>query len=556
MKFTKGHYVATVASFCLACLLSASLPRGSVKAFGQDEELGRYFSKKQYVPSSLPKYEDVKAQLPSPMYDDNPLLVETYWKAWELAFKNFHEPSPRSGFVSQFIDAAFNENIFMWDSSFMTMFCNFASPLVPGISTLDNFYAKQHEDGEIGREIVRDTGVDFWVNVKGQPLFSKGLDSQMTHIMPYIGRAIPTPNPKLLLDGLDHPIMAWAELESYRVTGNTERLTAVWEPLVHYYGALQKYIQQGNGLYMTDWASMDNSPRNDYLNGRGTAVDISAEMALFARQMAEIARILGKPQEARQFSRDAATISKNINHLMWDKDRKFYFDLKPDNRRAPVKTVAAYWTLIAHVAPADHAKDLVAELKNPRTFGRLNAVPTLAADQTGYDPSGGYWEGSVWAPTTTMVIRGLEAYGYDELAREMAMQHLKLVANVYKKTGTIWENYAPDFERPGSPAKPDFVGWSGIGPIMYLLEYGIGLKPNAEHNELVWDLKSGGRRGCDHFRFNGHVVSLVAERVPDHAGKLRITVESDGDFRLKILVHGSRKTFSVTKGKQEFIVGS
>src|ERR1019366_2896239 len=269
--------------------------------------------------------------------------------------------------------------------------------------------------------------------------------------------------------------------------------------------------------------SMDNSPRNDYLNGGGTAVDISAEMALFARQMAEIARILGKPQEARQFSRDAATISKNINHLMWDKDRKFYFDLKPDNRRAPVKTVAAYWTLIAHVAPADHAKDLAAELKNPRTFGRLNAVPTLAADQTGYDPNGGYWEGSVWAPTTTMVIRGLEAYGYDELAREMAMQHLKLVANVYKKTGTIWENYPPDFERPGSPAKPDFVGWSGIGPIMYLLEYGIGLKPKAEHNELVWDFKSGGRRGCDHFRFNGHVVSLVAERVPDHAGKLRIT---------------------------------
>ncbi len=543
MRPIKGRCNATVAGFCLAGLVSAFLPQASAKPLEQDGELGRYFSKKQYVPASLPNYEDVRAQLPSPIYEDNQLLVETYWKAWELAFKNFHEPSPESGFVSQFIDAAFNDSIFMWDSSFMTMFCNYASPLVPGISTLDNFYAKQYEDGEIGREIIRDTGVDYWVNVEGQP------------IVKYIGKAIPAPNPKLLLDDFNHPIMAWAELESYRVTGNAERLTLVWEPLVHYYGALQKYIQQGNGLYATNWASMDNSPRNPYLEGGGTAVDTSAEMVLFARQMAEIAKILRKPQEARRYSRDAVTISKNINQLMWDKRRKFYFDLEPNGQQTPVKTVAAYWTLMAHVAPAGHAKDLANELKNPKTFGRRNTVPTLAADQSGYDPAGGYWQGSVWAPTTTMVIRGLEAYGYDELAREIAMQHLNLVADVYKKTGTIWENYSPDYAEPGEPAKSDFVGWSGIGPIMYLLEYGIGLKPNAQRNELVWELTSGGRRGCDRFRFNGHVISLVAESAPGHSGKLRITVDSDGDFRLRTVVHGSRKMFSVTKGKHEFIVG-
>ena len=36
-----------------------------------------------------------------------------------------------------------------------------ADPLVPGISPLDNFYARQHEDGEICREIDRTTGKDF-----------------------------------------------------------------------------------------------------------------------------------------------------------------------------------------------------------------------------------------------------------------------------------------------------------------------------------------------------------------------------------------------------------
>jgi hypothetical protein len=43
----------------------------------------------------------------------DPVYVRMYWKAWELAFRNFYEPRPGSGFVSQFIDAAFNQNIFL-----------------------------------------------------------------------------------------------------------------------------------------------------------------------------------------------------------------------------------------------------------------------------------------------------------------------------------------------------------------------------------------------------------------------------------------------------------
>jgi hypothetical protein len=73
---------------------------------------GMYLAKNSYKPSPLPVFSDMKARLPSPIYDDNPTYVAMYWKAWELAFKNFHEPTPQNGFVSQFIDAAFNQNIF------------------------------------------------------------------------------------------------------------------------------------------------------------------------------------------------------------------------------------------------------------------------------------------------------------------------------------------------------------------------------------------------------------------------------------------------------------
>jgi hypothetical protein len=561
----KGQYAPVIFLGLTFWLLfsGASLPCVAGEGQAPADLQGAYFPLKTYSPHPLPRFEALRDQLPAPIYDDKPLWVETYWKAWQLAFRNFHEPPPESGFVSQFIDAAFNQNIFLWDSCFMTMFCNYAYPLVPGISTLDNFYAKQYEDGEMCREIVRATGVDFgpWINREGKPLFSRwgwpGYNQEVgtpqNDPVVYRKRPVPRPPPRLTLDALDHPIFAWAEWEHYRVTGERSRLEEVWVPLVHYYEALEKYLRQGNGLYVTDWASMDNSPRNRYLNGGGTGIDISAEMVLFARQLVQIAGILGKAGEAARFTAAADLLARTINRRMWDEKRKFYFDLTLRGKRAPVKTVAAYWTLLAGVASPAQADALAAELGNHLTFGRLNRVPTLGADQTGYDPAGGYWRGAVWAPTETMVIRGLENYGYNDLARAIALQHLALVAEVYKRTGTIWENYSPDAVQQGQPAKGDFVGWSGIAPILYLLEYALGLRPDAARNELVWTLQPGGRRGCERYRFNGHVVSLVAEADATDPGKLRMSVDSDGPFSLRVIFKGAQKTFSVVRGKQGFI---
>jgi hypothetical protein len=412
--------------------------------------LGSYFPTKKYTPHPLPRFAELRDQLPAPILDEKPQYIAMYWKAWELAFKNFHEPQPGSGFDSQFIDAAFNENIFQWDTCFMTMFCNVAHPLVPGIVSLDNFYAKQHQDGEICREICRATGADcdFWVNREHKPLFSRwGWGQSANDPVIYQGRPVPETPPQLTLDGLNHPILAWAEWESYRVTGDRRRLAMVYEPLKHYYRALQTYLRQGNGLYLTDWASMDNSPRNAYLRNGGCAVDTSCEMALFARNLAAIAGVLGQHKEARRFAADADALSQTINRLLWDNAKHFYFDLALDGRRSPVKTVAAFWALLADVASRAQAESLAAELGNPKTFGRPHRVPTLAADEAAYNPAGGYWCGAVWAPTTTMVIRGLAQYGFATLSRDIALNDLDMMNRVFQHTGTIWENYAPTLKR-------------------------------------------------------------------------------------------------------------
>jgi hypothetical protein len=82
---------------------------------------------------------------------------------------------------------------------------------------------------------------------------------------------------------------------------------------------------------------------------------------------------------------------------------------------------------------------------------------------------------------------------------------------------------------------------------MYFLEYGIGLSADAPRNELAWRLESKGRTGCERFRFNGHVITLVADASSD--ARRGIEVESDGSFRLRVIADGGEQVFQIQKGK-------
>ncbi len=517
------------------------------------EQQGMYFSKNEYRPKPLPEFRETREKLPQPIYDEDTAYVSCYWKTWELAFGNIYAPGKENGFVSQYIDAAFNANIFLWDMSFITMFARYGSPYIPAISALDNFYAKQHADGEICREIVRETGKDYrpWVNTEDEPLFSRFGIYYLSGIkMPvvYTGRQTPEPPPLLTIEGLNHPIPAWAELESYQLTADTGRLEMVWKPLVKYYEVLQKYLRQGNGLYIADWSQMDNSPRNQWLLNGGTAVDISSEMVLFARNLAVMAAITGKIAEAARYDAESGELSRIINEKMWDKKDGFYYDLTLTGQPVTIRTVGGFWPLIAGVADSLKASVLSRELDNKESFNRMHRVPTLAANEKDYDPLGGYWSGAVWAPTNTMIIRGLEKYGYDEQAAEIALNHLENVVAVYKKTGTLWENYAADTIAKGTPSRGDFVGWSGLGPVEYLIRYAIGIKANAPERKIIWTIRSNNRVGIRNFWFGGITLSMVCNE-PDVKGRRTVEVTADDEFTLVLKYKNTEITRKIPKGR-------
>ena len=135
--------------------------KGPISPYVED----RYAEKNEFISmqpdmSELPDFEKKKGKLPEPVWAGHDDEIDAYYKAWEIAFRNLGKPTKESGFVSPYIDAAFNGHIFMWDSCFMLMFGKYGDSVHCFQKTLDNFYCKQHKDGFICREINELDGVD------------------------------------------------------------------------------------------------------------------------------------------------------------------------------------------------------------------------------------------------------------------------------------------------------------------------------------------------------------------------------------------------------------
>ncbi|MCD6289620.1 MAG: hypothetical protein J7M34_03885 [Anaerolineae bacterium] len=447
----------------------------------------------------MPMFGEYRAQLPDPILPpQRAAWIELYWRAWELAVQNIRHGTPQNGFADTYLDAAFSENIFQWDTCFITMFARYAWHLLPITPALDNFYRKQENDGWICRE---------YRGTNGAPMFAKGS-----------------------ADAINPPLFAWAEWALYQLSGNDARLRAVWPHLIRYDAWLRAHQRGPEGLY---WASqlgcgMDNTPRF-----AARWVDMSAQQALNARCLAMIAEAIGRPREViATYQEEHAFLTRQINRYMWDERAGVYWDLDGKLEPWPVLTIAPFWTLVADVVPPDRAEQLVSILHDPARFWRTHPFPTLSADHPGFRPDGGYWRGAVWPPTNYAVIKGLRQAGFDDMAREATERHLEQMTAVFHATGTLWENYAPDAAEPGTPAARDFVGWSGVGPIALLIEEIVGLDVDAAHQLVRWRLEEEPPVGVRNLHLGDNIISLVAEEAAGPG--VIVTVEAEKPFHLEI----------------------
>ena len=467
-------------------------------------------------------FEEAKAILPNPVWEGHEKEIEMYWKAWQIAISNIRQPQKGSGFVSGYLDTAYNGNIFMWDSAFMMMFARYGYRFFPFQHTLNNFYAKQHPDGFICREIRAD----------GTDCFER-YDPVST-------------GPNLL---------PWSEILYYKQYGDDDRLNKIFPALCAYYKWLKLNRTWQNGTYWSSgWGTgMDNMPRVQsqysmiYSHGHMVWLDACLQQIFMANILLEMGFYLERWQEIEDYEDEIKMLSKYIRENMWDEKTGFLYDRYSDGTLSATKGIGAYWALFTDVLEQKQLDRMVKELENPETFNRPHRVPSLSADNQKYNPKGRYWQGGVWPGTNYMLITGLHKKGYTRLAKEIAANHYNQVFQVYKNTGTFWEYYAPEATEPGFMARKDFVGWTGLPPIAVFIEYILGISSDFSNNSLVWDITQTEAHGIERYPFgpDGIVSLKVAKRRSTDEMPV-VTIDSNVDFELT-LYWGKDKTKKVMR---------
>ncbi len=467
----------------------------------------------------------------------------------------------------KFWGAAYSENLFVWDMAFVTLFAKYSDDVFNAISGLENFYARQWENGQIWREITKD-GDDFQ------------------------GGTARTPNE------VNPPLFAWAELAYATHTGDVSRLERVlpalekhllflsWRRLINTGGAAGLYYQtqygsgfdntpngnDGNGINNrfnigeTNWNSSDKFRDMRRLGW----VELTAQMAQAFESLGKLYALIGREGKAAYYEKRAKETAQVINEVAWDDADKFYYNVEFDGsfRQASgtkVKSLGNFWVLAAGVSPRDRAEYMLNHLRDQNKFWTKMPFPTLSKDHPwfqGGDSRGRYWLGGVWAPTNYMVIEGIYRYGDLDLARRAVENYLKFMDRTSDNSqhNSLMEVYDPEtgkrsLNADGAESKDDFVGWTGLGPVAMLIENYLGFRVNGIEKSLLWDLKIMERHGIENLRVGiDNYVDIIASAKNSEDNSVTVAVsvykndKSPGVLNLKIAHNLNKIIYDLKKG--------
>ena len=338
--------------------------------------------------ASLPVFDP--SALPRPVLPGHDDWLSLWNLAWRLLFRNVKDPGV-PGWKPYLTCFPGVDMIWQWDSCVMTFLTNWSNGTVSAFDNLDDLYALRREsDGFMA--MAYDT-------LTGKPSYPE-----------FDGRINP-------------PLMAWAERDYLLATGDASRLPRVLPALEGFFGFVEARRRRVCGLYYFEdpgSSGMDNSPRGGYCAAQNLGsdvcfVDLACQQALTARCIADLARALGDGAKAARYEAEFDRIRGLVDRLHWCPRDRFYHDFFARDRAEDrvkflgTKTAAAFWTLPSGIARGDRLRAMADHLFDPAEFYTPVPFASLSRDDLNYDPDGGYWLGSVWAPTNLAAISALAA---------------------------------------------------------------------------------------------------------------------------------------------------
>ena len=444
-----------------------------------------------------PSFEDAWNLLPQPFWEGHEDAIACYRGAWELAFGNLRRPEPGSGFVASFIDTAFNDCLFMWDSAFILLFARYGRRAFDFHRTLDNLYASQHPDGFICREISTLDGRDRFERFDATSTGPNVMAVDRVGALPRLRR------PR-------HGSRAFFRFSSRTTSGCRRHRT--WRDGTYWTSGLglrdgQPAPLPARPACRTGW------PERLTYHGHAVWIDMCLQQILSADLLLRWPKPWAVRKRSPTCAKNGDRLSVTVNERLWSEETAFYHDELATERYpsqdhrgllgAAGRRGAAGEDGAVRRAPRD-PRELRAS--SPGTFAlgrpsrvrpgrRLLARRGVATDQ-------------LHGPARPRPGRARRP-GARDLARRPRPRREGL-----REDGNPLGELRPGAAGPGNRAKGDFVGWSGLAPIAGLLEYVLGLRADAPSRPPPLGRKASGAPRDQQLPFRQKTASSTSRAPP------------------------------------------
>ncbi|MFV0625781.1 MAG: trehalase family glycosidase [Alphaproteobacteria bacterium] len=184
-----------------------------------------------------------------------------------------------------------------------------------------------------------------------------------------------------------------------------------------------------------------------------------------AKDLSEIAELIGDITKSDFYMQEAARIGEAINNYLWHEEWGGYFNYdivfkKNDN----YLYATVFYPLWAGVASQKQAQELVK---------KASGLMTEQGLLTSLNKSGKQWDFPFsWAPLNYFEVSGLKKYGFEEESEKIRLGFMKMIEEDFKKTHTLKEKYSLEDEETniefGYNSNEEGFGWTNAVYLEFL----------------------------------------------------------------------------------------
>ena len=278
------------------------------------------------------------------------------------------------------------------------------------------------------------------------------------------------------------PYAAWRH---YLIHGNIEMFQEVYQGMkknIDWW--IKNRDEDGNGLFVIDnqlETGMDDLFRwgDENAKMRYDAVDATSYAYANLEAVANIARVLGKEEDAKYYEDYSRKTKKAVNSALWDDKSECWRDRHPDIKElSDMICITTFYPFFAGIGEHKHLGVFREHLMNPDRFWLPYPVPALSKDDKNFNPTA-FWEGPSWPAATSHVIEAF-ATSAKTLDRSLLPDAAELIVraarNHLKPRADFYERYNPITGIPLSNFRDYMHSWW----IDVIIRHVVGFEPRED----------------------------------------------------------------------------